>query len=73
MTDEVKNEEVKTEKQQARKSATHFLLLEIYDKEGNLVEGLDTNNIKVVADCKKPDEDFVLTVQSHPKAIIFKL
>lgn len=68
MTDEVKTEEKAT-----RKAAFRFMLLEIVDNEGNIIEGLSTNNIRVVADCKKPDEDFVLTVQSHPKAIIFKL
>lgn len=69
MTEEVKTEEVK----QSRKSAIRFLLLEVVDNEGNVIEGLSTNNIRVVADCKKPDEDFVLTVQSHPKAVIFKI
>ena len=66
MENEVK-EEVKT-----RKAAIRFMLLEIVDKEGNIIEGLTSENIKVVADCKKPDEDFVLAVQNHPKAVIFK-
>lgn len=69
MTEEVKVEE----KTQSRKATSRFLLLEIYDNNGNLIEGLDANNIKVVTDCKKPDEEFILSVQSHPKGIIFKI
>lgn len=68
VVNEVKQEEVK----QTRKAPTRFVLLEIYDKEGNLIEGLKADNIKVIADCKKIGEDFVEAIQSHPNAIIFK-
>lgn len=68
MTEEVMNEENK----QVRKPAIRYMLLEIYDNEGNIISGLKSDNIKVVADCKKINEDFVEAIQSHPNAFIFK-
>lgn len=66
-------EEVKVEEKTVRKPVSRFLLIEVYDKDGNIITDLKPKNIKIVADCKKPDEDFVFTAQEHQDGVILKI
>lgn len=63
------NTEVKT-----RQSAKRILLIEVYDKEGNVIEGAKADvNLKIVGDYKKIDETVVDVIKDHPNAFFIKL
>lgn len=63
------NNEVKT-----RQPAKRILLVEVYDKEGNIVENAKAdNNLKIVGDYKKIDETVVDVIKDHPNAFFIKL
>ena len=63
------NNEVKT-----RQPAKRILLVEVYDKEGNIVENAKAdNNLKIVGDYKKIDETVVDVIRDHPNAFFIKL
>lgn len=63
------NNEVKT-----RQPAKRILLVEVYDKEGNVVEGAKADvNLKIVGDYKKIDETVVDVIKDHPNAFFIKL
>ncbi|MBR6515410.1 MAG: hypothetical protein IKT40_00995 [Bacilli bacterium] len=61
--------EVKT-----RKPSTKTYMLEIYDNNGNLIEGATFDkNIKVVAEMKKVDETVIDLIRDHPHAFFAKM
>lgn len=63
------NNEVKT-----RQPAKRILLIEVYDKEGNVIEGAKAEvNMKIVGDYKKIDETVVDVIKDHPNAFFIKL
>jgi hypothetical protein len=63
------NNEVKT-----RQPAKRILLIEVYDKEGNVIEGAKADvNLKIVGDYKKIDETVVDVIKDHPNAFFIKL
>lgn len=63
------NNEVKT-----RQPAKRILLIEVYDKEGNIIEGAKADvNLKIVGDYKKIDETVVDVIKDHPNAFFIKL
>ena len=63
------NKEVKT-----RKPAKRILLIEVYDKEGNVIEGAKSDvNLKIVCDYKNIDEIVVDVIKDHPNAFFIKL
>lgn len=63
------NNEVKT-----RQPAKRILLVEVYDKEGNVIEGAKADvNLKIVGDYKKIDETVVDVIKDHPNAFFIKL
>lgn len=63
------NNEAKT-----RQPAKRILLIEVYDKEGNVIEGAKADvNLKIVGDYKKIDETVVDVIKDHPNAFFIKL
>jgi hypothetical protein len=63
------NTEVKT-----RQPSKRILLIEVYDKEGNVIEGAKADvNLKIVGDYKKIDETVVDVIKDHPNAFFIKL
>ena len=63
------NTEVKT-----HQPAKRILLIEVYDKEGNVIEGAKADvNLKIVGDYKKIDETVVDVIKDHPNAFFIKL
>ena len=63
------NNEVKT-----RQPAKRILLIEVFDKEGNIIEGAKADvNMKIVGDYKKIDETVVDVIKDHPNAFFIKL
>lgn len=63
------NNEVKT-----RQPAKRILLVEVFDKEGNVIEGAKADvNMKIVGDYKKIDETVVDVIKDHPNAFFIKL
>jgi hypothetical protein len=61
--------EVKT-----RKPSTKTYMLEIYDNNGNLIEGATFDkNVKVVAEMKKVDETVIDLIRDHPHAFFAKM
>ena len=57
-----------------RKPSTKTYMLEIYDNNGNLIEGATFDkNIKVVAEMKKVDETVIDLIRDHPHAFFAKL
>lgn len=63
------NNEVKT-----RQPSKRILLIEVYDKEGNVIEGAKADvNLKIVGDYKKIDETVVDVIKDHPNAFFIKL
>lgn len=63
------NNEVKT-----RQPAKRILLIEVFDKEGNVIEGAKADvNMKIVGDYKKIDETVVDVIKDHPNAFFIKL
>ena len=63
------NNEVNT-----RQPAKRILLVEVFDKEGNVIEGAKADvNMKIVGDYKKIDETVVDVIKDHPNAFFIKL
>lgn len=63
-----------SEEAKKRTPAKRILLVEVYDKEGNIVEGANSeSNIKIVGDYKKIDETVVDVIKEHPNAFFIKL
>lgn len=63
-----------SEEKKTRQPSKRILLVEILDRDGNVVEGATAeNNIKVVGDYKKIDETVVDVIRDHPNAFFIKL
>lgn len=63
-----------TEEVKTRQPAKRILLVEIFDKEGKIVEGATAeNNVQIVGDYKKVDETIVDVIRDHPNAFFIKL
>lgn len=59
---------------QKRAPAKRILLVEIFDKNGQIVEGATAeNNVHIVGDYKKIDETVVDVIRDHPNAFFIKL
>lgn len=57
-----------------RKPSTKTLMLEVYDNEGNIIEGATfEKNIRVVAEFKKVDETVIDFIKDHPHAFFAKI
>lgn len=57
-----------------RQPAKRILLVEVYDKEDNVIEGAKADvNLKIVGDYKKIDETVVDVIKDHPNAFFIKL
>ena len=57
-----------------RAPAKRILLVEIFDKDGKIVEGATAeNNVQIVGDYKKIDETVVDVIRDHPNAFFIKL
>lgn len=63
-----------TEEIKKRQPAKRTLLIEVMDREGNVVEGASAEkNMRIVGDYKKIDETVVDAIKEHPHAFFIKL
>lgn len=62
------------ENTKTRQPSKRILLVELFDKEGNVIEGANAeSNMKIVGDYKKIDETVVDVIKEHPNAFFIKL
>lgn len=64
----------KTEEKKTRKASQKFVLFEIFDKNGEIVENATAeNNIRIVGVFPKLTEEMFDEIQKHPHAVRVKL
>lgn len=63
-----------TEEKKTRKASQKFVLIEIFDKDGNIVENATAEkNANIVGVFPKLTEEMFDEIQKHPHAIRLKL
>lgn len=68
------NENISEQVTKSRKPSTKTYMLELYDNNGNLIEGASFDkNVKIVAEMKKVDETVIDLIRDHPHAFFAKL
>lgn len=64
----------KTEEKKTRKASQKFVLFEIFDKNGEIIENATAeNNIRIVGVFPKLTEEMFDEIQKHPHAVRIKL
>jgi hypothetical protein len=63
-----------TEEKKTRKPSQKYVLFEIYDNNGNIIENANfEKNVKVVGVFQKLTDEMFDTIQNHPHAVRAKL